>query len=67
MIFSEIYGSYYKAMTEILKIAVSSGGSAALKDIRLWARLSGNNLKWRKPLEFQRFFFALGQFWAAFS
>ena len=34
MIFSEIYGSYYKAMTEILKIAVSSGGSAALKDIR---------------------------------
>lgn len=43
MIFSEIYGSYYKAMTEILKIAVSSGGSAALKDIRLWGRLSGNN------------------------
>ena len=34
MIFSEIYGSYYKAMTEILKIAVSGGGSAALKDIR---------------------------------
>ena len=43
MIFSEIYGSYYKAMTEILKIAVSSGGIAALKDIRLWGRLSGNN------------------------
>lgn len=34
MIFSEIYGSYYKAMTEILKIAVSGDGSAALKDIR---------------------------------
>lgn len=34
MIFSEIYGSYYKAMTEILKIALSGGGSAALKDIR---------------------------------
>ena len=34
MIFSEIYGSYYKVMTEILKIAVSGGGSAALKDIR---------------------------------
>lgn len=34
MIFSEIYGSYYKAITEILKIAVSEEGSAALKDIR---------------------------------
>ena len=33
MIFSEIYGSYYKAVTEILRIAVSGGGSAALKDI----------------------------------
>ena len=35
MIFSEIYGSYYKAITEILKIAVSESGSASLKDIRL--------------------------------
>ena len=34
MIFSEIYGSYYKAITEILKIAVSESGSASLKDIR---------------------------------
>ena len=25
---------------------------------------SGTNLKWQKPLEFQRFLFALGQFWA---
>ena len=34
MIFSEIYGSYYKAMSEILKVAISEGGSATLKDIR---------------------------------
>lgn len=34
MIFSEIYGSYYKAISEILKFAVSEEGSASLKDIR---------------------------------
>ncbi len=33
MIFSVIYGSYYKAVSEILRTAVS-GGSAVLKDIR---------------------------------
>ncbi len=34
MIFSEIYGSYYKAMAEILKVAISESGHAAIKDIR---------------------------------
>lgn len=34
MIFSEIYGSYYKAMSEILKLAVSGGSGTELKDIR---------------------------------
>ena len=28
-----------------------------------WDNLE-RHLKWQKPLEFQRFFFALGQFWA---
>ncbi len=34
MIFSEIYGSYYKAMAEILKVAISEGGHATINDIR---------------------------------
>ena len=34
MIFSEIYGSYYKAMAEILKVAISEDGKASIKDIR---------------------------------
>lgn len=34
MIFSEIYGSYYKAMSEILKAAVSGGDALDMKDIR---------------------------------
>ena len=34
MIFSEIYGSYYKAMSEILKVAISERGTATIKDIR---------------------------------
>ncbi len=34
MIFSEIYGSYYKAMSEILKVAISERGNATIKDIR---------------------------------
>lgn len=34
MIFSEIYGSYYRAMAEILKLAVSRNGSVSLADLR---------------------------------
>ena len=34
MIFSEIYGSYYKAMAEILKVAAAGRSGAGLKDIR---------------------------------
>lgn len=34
MIFSEIYGSYYKAMAEILKLAVSEEGSPSVQNMR---------------------------------
>lgn len=34
MIFSEVYGSYYKVMAEILKLAVSHNGNATKQELR---------------------------------